>query len=74
MDQDTLAKIIMKDLFPPLLSRLTCLILVEIPLLFCITAISLAHSLNTAIGLALTCSAFEGAEFEGSDDEKYEGR
>ena len=49
--------------------RLTCFLIVEIPLLFCITAVSLAHSLNTAIGLALTCRALD-AEGGYPDDER----
>ena len=48
--------------------RLTCFLLVEIPLLFCITAVSLAHSLNTAIGLALTCRALDAGDGYADDE------
>ena len=45
--------------------RLSCFVLVEIPLLFFLLAISLAHSLNTTLCLALTCGAYVDADVPG---------
>jgi hypothetical protein len=52
--------------------RLSCFVLVEIPLLFFLLAISLAHSLNTTLGLALTCGAYVDADVPGSSCKDYE--